>query len=211
MEQTTPTFQTNDQLIESIFAIIKDKGLKATTMDYVAAKLSMSKRTLYEIFGSKTDMLRYVISTFQERHIKHIEKIFSQSETVMEAIYRTLVLNECLIKEVSVEFFHDMDSYYKELRKDYDSVTRKRNEDIESVITLGVKQGVFRSDANYRVTVKMLGIQMESLKRMEEFLPSDVTLTEALETIIIGFLRSIATPKGLEILEEIQKSPAELP
>ena len=46
---------------------------------------------------------------------------------------------------------------------------------------------------------------MESLKRMEEFLPKDVTLSEAFNTVSIAFLRSIATEQGLKVLEEIRK------
>ncbi len=72
-------------------------------------------------------------------------------------------------------------------------------------INLGVEQGVFRQDVNYPITLRMMSIQMESLKRMEEFFPPDVKLQDALDTIIVGFLRSIASPKGMEILDDIRK------
>lgn len=52
----------------------------------------------------------------------------------------------------------------------------------------------------------MFRIQMESLKRMEEFLPQDVTLNEAFDTISISFLRSIASQEGAKILERIKNS-----
>ena len=56
----------------------------------------------------------------------------------------------------------------------------------------------------------MLRIQMESLKRMEEFLPSSVTISEAYDTIITSFLRSIASEYGAKVLDEtIRKYSAE--
>lgn len=67
----------------------------------------------------------------------------------------------------------------------------------------GVKQGVFRDDINYEVTAQLLRVQMESLKRMEEFFPKNITLVEAYNAIIVGMLRSIATPKGMEIVDNM--------
>ena len=47
----------------------------------------------------------------------------------------------------------------------------------------------------------MMSIQMESLKRMEELFPPDITLLEVYDSICISFLRGISSPKGLEILD----------
>ena len=67
----------------------------------------------------------------------------------------------------------------------------------------GVRQGVFRPDVNYPVTIEMVRVQMESLKRMEEFFPAGISIGEALGTIGIGFLRSIASSEGMECLDRI--------
>lgn len=205
MEQISISEESYNRLLEAIFPIITSNGLKATTMDSVAASLSMSKRTLYEIFGSKSEMLSAVIRYFHERHKRVVERIFVTSNSVMEAIYRVLLINKKAMREFSVEFFRDMDSYYKELRDLYESESKGWNENMMYAINLGVEQGVFRKDVNYPITLRMMRIQMESLKRMEEFFPPDVKLQDALDTIIVGFLRSIASPKGMEILDDIRK------
>lgn len=205
MEQMIISDESYNRLLEAIFPIITSKGLKATTMDNVAASLSMSKRTLYEIFGSKSEMLSAVIRYFHGRHQRLLERIFESSDSVMEAMYRVLLLNKKAMREFSVEFFRDMDSYYKELRDLYESESKGWNENLMTTIRLGVEQGVFREDVNYPITLRMMRIQMESLKRMEEFFPPDVRLQDALDTIIVGFLRSIASQKGMEILDEIRK------
>lgn len=46
-------------------------------------------------------------------------------------------------------------------------------------------------------------LQYESLACMHDVFPPDVTLAQAYESITIGFLRSIATPKGMQILDEL--------
>lgn len=69
--------------------------------------------------------------------------------------------------------------------------------------SLGVRQGVFRDDVNYEIIIRLFRIQMESLKRMEGFFPKDISLVEAYNAISLGMLRSIATPKGMEVIDGI--------
>lgn len=54
-EDMTP--EAYEELLESITDILLRNGLKATTMDSIAASLQMSKRTLYEIFDNKSQMV----------------------------------------------------------------------------------------------------------------------------------------------------------
>lgn len=187
-------------LIEAISKIIFQKGLKATTMDSVAASLSISKRTLYEIFASKKDMILEVVKYWQSVHHEESKKIMENSSNIMEALFRIFNYHLGLMKDVSVDFFKDMD---REIRKEFVSHDDVWGGKMLGAMELGMNQGVFRPDVNYRVQLSLMRIQMESLKRMEEFFPQGITLADAFDSICIGFLRSIASPKGMEILDEV--------
>jgi TetR/AcrR family transcriptional repressor of mexJK operon len=50
-----------DQVIESAFDVFLELGYAGTTMDIVAARCGISKRTLYEAFSSKTELFQAVI------------------------------------------------------------------------------------------------------------------------------------------------------
>ncbi len=124
----------------------------------------------------------------------------------MEAFYLTLKTHQSVMGQASAAFFQDMDSSYARLRPVYDNQSDTWQRNMLKAIDDGIKQGVFRSDVNYPILLRMFRIQMESLKRMEEFLPQDVTLNEAFDTISISFLRSIASQEGAKILERIKNS-----
>lgn len=209
MEQKAISDEAHIELLKAIFKIILKKGMKRTTMDNVAAELSMSKRTLYEIFENKETMLRELICYFHNQYHRQACEIFESSGSVMEGIYRVLKLHQNVMNEASKDFFLDMDEYYKDLRNLYNDQSNKWNSDLAEALKLGVSQGVFRTDVNYPVTIRMTRLQMESLKRMEEYFPPDVTLPEAYDAICIGFLRSIASPKGMQILDKIREDEPE--
>lgn len=194
----------DENLLKSIFDIILKNGMKSTTMDFVAATLSISKRTLYEIFDSKEEMLKIVLSHFHKKHEEAMEEIFNSSSSMMEAFYLVLEKHREIMRKASSAFYSDMDAAFKKLRNVYDSQTQVWITHMLNAIQTGIIQGVFSEDINYNIIIRLLRLQMESLKRMEEFFPDDISPEEAYYTISISFLRSIATSKGLEILNRIK-------
>lgn len=195
--------QEYQNLIEEIYRITIKRGLKASTMDHVAKTLGMSKRTLYEIFGSKNEMICAVFEEIHQRHKARIKEVFDHSKNVMEAMLTIFQDQRDLMERVNASFFRDMDTYYKEMRPAYEKVDSEHDHEMLKLFRRGVEQGVFRSDVNYAVQTKMMKVQMESLKRMEELFPPGITLLEAYDSINIGFLRGIASPKGMKMLDAI--------
>ena len=115
--------------------------MKATTMDSVAAQLSMSKRTLYEIFESKKGMLVAVISYFHRQFHNRAVEIFNEAGSVIEAIYRILQMHQQVMQQGHPDFFRDMDENYKSLRHIYDEEQKNWNNDIVTILRMGMKQG----------------------------------------------------------------------
>lgn len=187
-------------LIDRILPIILHKGLKSTTMDVVAASLGMSKRTLYEIFGSKSEMLKRALEALDRNNNEFFRKAFEQADNVMEAFIEVFKYNRDFVGAINVDFYRDMDRLYKDCREDYERTRAKRHEEMFRMFRLGVEQGMFRPDVDYTVHSRMVGLQMEGLKRIEELFPPDITLLRVFDSIIIGFLRSIASEKGMEVL-----------
>lgn len=203
MERTDLTDEQFSRLVDAIFPILAESGPSHTTMDVVAKRLSMSKRTLYEIFGSKDKMIVEVMRHLEQNHHMEIERIIRSSANVMETMAGVLIYHQQVMRRLSVDFFRDMDTRYRHLRREYEANTSRWEEYISSAVKLGLRQGVFRADTNYKVMFTLFRVQMESLKRMEEFFPPGITLLEAYNVISIGFLRSIATEKGMKTLDQL--------
>ncbi len=205
MERTDLKEEQFERLVEAIFPIVAESGPYHTTMDAVARKLSMSKRTLYEIFGSQDEMIISVMRHMKKTHSEGIDRIIRASTNVMEAMANVLIYHQQMMSRLSADFFRDMDARYHNLRKEFESDNCKWEEYISIAVKLGKQQGVFRTDTNYKVMFTLFRVQMESLKRMEEFFPPGITLLDAYNTISISFLRSIATEKGMKTLDQLTK------
>ena len=192
--------QERQRLYRRIEGILTKRGIKGCTMDLVAAQLGMSKRTLYEIFGSKEEMLIRVTENMQERLRANADRRFRMSDNIMEAMVLHAFDEMRMMQSVCPEFFRDLRNLAS-LRRNMESRNRETIECISQQTRRGVEQGVFRTDVNYPVTLRLIVLQYETLACMHDVFPPGVTLAQAYESITIGFLRSIATPKGMQILD----------
>ena len=176
-------------------------------MDSIADGLHISKRTLYEIFRSKENMFVQAHEYYCRKTGAVMKEIFEKSSNVMEAILQCFLYNRDMMSDVSVEFIRDINEYVNsknsEIHSQCDSKGKKHYPSLLDVLYKGVTEGFFRKDLNLQVQCRMFIIQMESLKRMEELFPQDITLLEVYDSIITGFLRAISTIKGLKELDRI--------
>ena len=189
-------------LLNRIVPLMLKKGLKSTKMDFVASSLGMSKRTLYEIFDSKEEMIKEVLGAIERQSHDFSVEAFSSSANVMEAMIKIFKYNRDLVGSVNVEFYRDMDRLYKRSREDYENYRLKRHETMLNIFRKGVEEGMFRTDVDYNVQSRIMGVQMEAMKRIEELFPPEITLLQVFDTLIISFLRSIASEKGMKVLDE---------
>ncbi len=195
-----------DALIDAIGQLLLKQGLKATTMDSIASALQISKRTLYEIFNSKNEMVLSALEASHKKHTANLKEIFNSSANVMEGILRGFLYQRDEMSKANVDYFRDMDSLFSEARQFSSAQKKKFLENYVKVLQQGAEEGYFRKDVNFMLQCRLLWIQMESLKRMEEFFPSDITLLEAYDSICISFLRAISTPIGMLMLDKMVPS-----
>lgn len=191
------------KLLGRIVPIILKTGLKSTTMDSVASSLGMSKRTLYEIFGSKSEMLKECLDYIEDQNRDFITKTFDEADNVMEALVAVFKRNRDNIGAVHTDFYRDIDHLYKDRRADFERARESRHEKMLQMFRLGVKQGMFREDVDYPIQSRLMGLQMEALKRIEELFPPDIPLQRIFDSIIVSFLRSIASKKGMKVLDNL--------
>lgn len=188
------------KILDSFVRALMQNGLKATTMDAVASSLQMSKRTLYELFGSKEQMFREAHLFFHRKIRSRLAEIFADSSNIMEAIVKCFLFNRDIMSRLNADFIRDMEEYAS--HEDSETDKRQNYQNLYDVLEKGVKEGYFRKDLNLRVQCRIFAIQTESLKRAELLFPDDISLIEIFDNVIIGFLRAISTPRGLKELDK---------
>ncbi len=186
------------KIIISATNAFSKNGIKVITMDDIAASLSISKRTLYEIFSDKESLLRECILAEQAQMSSFINEIMEKAENVLEVIL--------VCYQKSIERFHRTNKQFYEDIKKYPKVyallKNYRERDTDSTVEffkMGVKQGIFRSDINFAIVNLLVHEQIDIL--MNTDICKDYSFIEVYESIMFTYLRGISTDKGAKLLE----------
>lgn len=192
---------SRDRILDETYEILIEKGIKSTTMDTVAKRLKISKRTLYEIFENKNDLIVRAFERHSLLQRLEAERLMGSSENIMEGLMKVILLHRDDISRVNIEFFRDMDRLYPAMREGYEERRMKVRAELIAMFKTGVSQGFFREDINFPALSYIVELFMESLKRMENKIPENMKLVDIFDTLTLTFIRTIATPAGLEYLE----------
>ncbi len=192
----------NDHILKAAYELLIEKGFKATTMDSLAKKLQMSKRTLYEIYESKTDLILKALERNRLLHRKECDEAFKNSSNLIEGLVKIFKLHREQMKNISIDFFHDLDRLYPYLKSDIERNRKEVIDQMQQMFAQGISEGVFLSQLNYKALTHILLLQMESVKRMEKHITEELSLPVIFDTMSICFLRSIVSEKGRKLLDE---------
>jgi AcrR family transcriptional regulator len=66
--------------------LFADKGYLETSMDDIAAAAKVTKGGIYHYFGSKTDVLYFICSTYVDMDLENLEQALSRIETTAEKV-----------------------------------------------------------------------------------------------------------------------------
>lgn len=123
------------------------KGVKTVRMDDIAAGLSISKRTLYELFHDKEDLLLDVMKLHREEMQEYMTQVASKAENVLEVLLKFFQRSAQDFQNTNRKFFEDIEKYPKVMRY----IDESRKENLDSAMEFyrkGVEQGIFRNDVN---------------------------------------------------------------
>lgn len=199
VKHTNPRPELKNRIVKVAHQAFLKNGIKAITMDEIAAMLGISKRTLYEIFPDKQELLKACILAGQEVGEAHIREVYAKSKNVLEVILGVFLYSIGMVHSTNRKFFEEIKKYPEA----EELIRKKRNSDSEETINFfrqGVEQGVFRSDVNFAIVNQLVKEQINMLVNSD--LCTRFSFLEVYESIMFTYLRGIATENGARELEE---------
>jgi len=175
------------------------RGIKRVSMDDVARKANVSKRTLYEFFKDKESLLIEVLIKVHEPFINNLDVINRGEGTALEAL---LLFNEKLMEKplwVCDDFFADIIRYPVAIQMITEGKRRFLIKIVE-ILKRGEKEGIFMSDVNYDIISLMTHQQFSKSEPSPMY--TKYTHEEVHNTFFLIFIRGICTDTGREILEK---------
>ena len=191
--------EVRDLITEKALELFAEKGIKDVKMDDIAAELSMSKRTIYEQFADKEQLLLEALKLHNRRMRDEAKVRIRKAKHVLDIVLTLYSLYFQSLKSINIKFFKELERYPNICKRN-----RERNN------KNGRKQGLFREDVNFEILLYILRRDLETIftanMRDEQNELSKYTPEELGRTLILFYLRGISTTQGQEFIEEYLKT-----
>lgn len=186
------------RILKAAMKAFAELGVKAVRMDDVAQSLSISKRTLYEIYKDKEELLYQGIVQFDQEAKQSMSAYIEQAESVMDIILEAYQRRVVRTGTVNPLFYEDIQKYPKVV----DYLNKEREHTYASFIELlrrGVSEGYFRTDIDYELVAQMFNAINSFV--MTQHLLSRYSIQQVFTNMLLVPLRGFCTEKGLQVIE----------
>lgn len=191
-------------LLESEELFLK-YGVRSISMDDIAGKLGMSKKTLYNVFENKKDLINNVILNYIRREKEATEQILSNSEDAIDEILNIARHVLKFLRQMKPTTMYDLQKYYPESWRLIESLHLSYIEStINTNLKKGMKQGLYRKNMSTSIISKLYVAKTQILNDEKIFPNRDYKREELFMEFIKYHLHGIVSQLGFEKLEKIE-------
>ncbi len=192
-----------EKILDKAAEMFLNLGFKSVTMDDIAIELGISKKTIYQHFTTKNDLVASVTFYVFESINNGISFIREAADNPIEELFQVKkFVGDYLKDEKSSPQFQLKKYYPKIYNRLYHEQLKVIKECLEENIEKGILCKMYRAEIDVgfvsRIYVSgMLGIKDTDLFPIDMYPPSDLN-----HKFLEYHIRAIATDLGLEVLKE---------
>lgn len=191
------------EYVIKVCAMFKTYGIKSVTMDDVARELGISKKTLYQYFKDKSELVGIILKKEFEQKAKEFSKAMDNKPNAIEEVFGYFKVQMELLVNHKPNFMYDLKKYYPLHFEEFNKQKNKRMmTSVLNNLKRGKKEGLYRKEINEEIITKMHIARIESIMTSGLFsfeeLVSPLFFSEAFKYHLYG----IVNDKGREIVNK---------
>ena len=197
-----------EQIIEKATEMYLTLGFKSVTMDDIANEMGISKKTIYQHFANKNDLVEVVTMQMFDTISCGIDEIIHPEKNAVEELFeiKDFVLHK--LKDEKASPIFQLQKYFPKIYKTlHGKEFCKMQECVITNLHKGVETGLYRPSIDIEFISRIYYSCVHAIKDKSVFADEKYNFRMLEELYLDYHLRAIVTEKGLKVLEIItQKS-----
>ena len=182
-----------------------ENGAKTVTMDDIARAFGISKKTLYQKYKNKEELLEEVLTYTLEEVIDRLQYLDDSIENAIERMF-------CRDEEIDKVSHANNNILIRQLLKYYPTIFHKHmlnfsskfSEVLVHNIEKGRQQGLYREDVNAEIYAKIFFQLVMSYDSYPYFDTEVIEREYFIQEALMLYLNAITNEKGKEVLQRLQ-------
>ncbi len=198
-----------ERIVTGTEELFMQAGIKSVTMDDIAKHLGMSKKTLYQFFNDKNELVIALMKKKLNEDECQMQEIMHDSSNVIEEMINMMKCSESIFSKINPIVIHDIQKYHPEAWAQF----QKFKSDVlvatlEELLKKGIKQGLIREDIDVKIMAKMRVNQVEMGFNSTIFPQPQFNTWKVQYQLMEHFNYGICTLKGHELLDQYKNAAA---
>jgi AcrR family transcriptional regulator len=198
--------QDQQEIIIAAFKQFKLLGFKSVTMDDIVRKIGISKKTLYELFKDKDELVLECIKYMLNDNQAQTEKALKSSINAIDQAINILMIMEKMIRGMNPVCYLDLQRFYPSAAKYLnDHKESFMFQCISDNLKQGIEEGFYREDIDIEIISRF---RMESaliVFQHDLFPQESYDIVKVNTQIFAHYIYGIASSKGHKMIESYLK------
>ena len=201
-----------ENIVQASHELFMRFGIKSITMDDIAKHLSISKKTIYQYFKDKNDLVCQVTLAHLEEEKLEIEKIKEETSNAIETLIEESLCLRKNITDMNPSLLFDLKKYHHQAWSMYlESKEKVYVRSLKETLETGVKEGYFRPEIDPQIRAVLSVEQIEMSLENLIYPRSRFDFTQVQTQLFDHFLNGLVSEKGRRLLKKMERNYAETP
>ena len=191
------------EIVKRVWELYREFGIRSVTMDDVVHEMGISKKTLYQYFSDKTELVVAVMDSVYEKRKNEMLEVLLGKENAIEEMLTFYGLQLKMIREHKPTLIYDLKKYYPKI---YEKVSRRKRQHIYDSVLQNLKrgksEGLFRADINEEILARLNLMRIEAIMSSGIFSDEEIVAPYFFKEIFTYHMYGIVNNKGRKILEQ---------
>lgn len=202
--QPNITDQTALEILHGASELFMKYGVKSITMDEIARHLSVSKKTIYQHFADKDELVITFTRFVLQQQQGEISALEDKNTDVMVGLYGLSEFTRTKVCNINPSLLFDLKKYFPAAWKIFSDHKRSfLKNHVKGFITRGVAEGYFRADVDIEIISRMRMEQVEMCFNQDVFPSEEFGMAAIHIQLFEHFVYGICTVKGHEKLDTL--------
>jgi AcrR family transcriptional regulator len=196
-----------EKIIEASHDLFMRFSIKSITMDDLARHLSISKKTIYQFFKDKNDLVLQVTRAHLEEEKREIQTIKENTSNAIETLIEESMCLRRNITDMNPSLLFDLRKYHHQAWSLY--LEYKENVYIRSLVeTLetGVAEGLFRKEIDPEILAVLRVEQIQMSLENLIYNRTRFAFQEVQIQLFNHFLNGLVSDKGRKLLKKYEEN-----
>jgi AcrR family transcriptional regulator len=195
-----------EKIIEQAVKLFMAYGVRSVTMDDVARELGMSKKTLYQSFSQKDELVTQCCQWHINREVLEFDEISRDAQNAIDEIHKLTSCVRRTMQNLNPSLLFDLQKYHPDgwqvfLDFKYHFIRKTVEENIKK----GIAEGYYRPELHPEIIAKLRMQEVEMVFDPRVFPPAEYDLLEVQMAVMDHFVHGLLTPQGKALLIEYQQ------